>query len=113
MSRERGFEGETIAADYLIQQGYTILTRNFYSRYGELDIIARAPDGVIVFCEVKRYKKNSMVSPLEAVGDTKIKRLQATAQYYLLKVRQQDADCRFDLLVVEDQLVQQHLINII
>ncbi|HDH31598.1 MAG TPA: hypothetical protein ENH26_02380 [Candidatus Wolfebacteria bacterium] len=45
--------GENIACQYLIKKGYRILERNFRKPWGELDIIAKAPDKTLVFVEVK------------------------------------------------------------
>lgn len=42
-----GKYGETIAADYLINNGYEILDRNFQTRYGEVDIIGQKDDMII------------------------------------------------------------------
>lgn len=38
--KEKGKEAEHIVADYLVQQGYTIIKQNYTIRGGELDIIA-------------------------------------------------------------------------
>lgn len=50
--REIGRRGEELAADHLVRRGFSILDRNFRTRWGELDIVAF--DGrTLVFCEVK------------------------------------------------------------
>lgn len=50
--RELGRRGEELAADHLVRRGFSILERNFRTRWGELDIVAF--DGhTLVFCEVK------------------------------------------------------------
>ena len=61
-----GKYGETIAADYLINNGYKILDRNFQTRYGEVDIIG-VKDDLIIFFEVKSRYTNSFGTPLESV----------------------------------------------
>ena len=55
--RKIGSEGESKAIDYLKSKYYEIIETNFYSRYGEIDIIAKYND-TIVFIEVK-YRKNN------------------------------------------------------
>ncbi|MDD4774090.1 MAG: YraN family protein [Eubacteriales bacterium] len=50
--RTEGLRGENIACDYLCRIGYTIIKRNFRSKYGEIDIIAEN-DTHIIFVEVK------------------------------------------------------------
>ena len=50
--RDVGRRGEELAADHLVRRGFSILARNFRTRWGELDIVAF--DGrTLVFCEVK------------------------------------------------------------
>lgn len=48
----KGKHGEELAAVYLQAQGYQIVFRNFYSKYGELDIVAKK-NNLLVFVEVK------------------------------------------------------------
>ena len=50
---ETGKLGENIACRYLVENGYKIIERNFRQKWGELDIIAKAPDKTLVFVEVK------------------------------------------------------------
>jgi putative endonuclease len=45
--------GEDIAHKYLLNNKYLILYRNHKERFDEIDIIARHPDGTLIFCEVK------------------------------------------------------------
>ena len=56
-TRQTGRQGENAACNWLLQNGYSIVSRNFTSRHGEIDIIAE-DEKYIVFVEVK-YKNNS------------------------------------------------------
>ena len=67
---------------WLEERGYEILKRNFHSRFGEIDIIARRGP-YIAFVEVKTRAQNSLVSPLEAITPAKQRKLTATALEYL------------------------------
>ena len=51
-TRKIGNEGENIACEFLVQNGYEIIARNWRTRTGEIDIIAQKCD-IIVFVEVK------------------------------------------------------------
>ena len=51
-TREKGNIGEDKAVEFLIKNNYQIVTRNFYSRFGEIDIIAKKGE-VLHFIEVK------------------------------------------------------------
>ena len=50
---ETGKLGEDLACEYLVNNGFTIIERNFRKPWGELDIIAKDPEGTLVFIEVK------------------------------------------------------------
>lgn len=109
-----GASGEKLAAAYLIDQGYTILKRNFrFGKKGEIDIIAL--DGeVLVFVEVKSRSSLAYGPPEAAVTPAKQRALRriATAYCYINGVR--DRECRFDVVAIELQekppLIR-HLIN--
>ena len=96
--RRRGAQYENLAAEYLKQQGYQILRRNFYSYFGEIDLVAR--DGkYLVFVEVKYRKNDSGGHPLEAVGVQKQQRICRTADYYCLRCGYGgETHCRFDVV---------------
>jgi putative endonuclease len=51
--QKRGNRGEDIAAKYLMEKGYTVIERQHRKPWGELDIIAQAGDGTLIFVEVK------------------------------------------------------------
>lgn len=84
MSAGTGKAGEDCVVHWLEERGYEILERNFHSRFGEIDIVARR-ETYIAFVEVKTRSINSLVSPLEAVTLRKQRKLAATAKEYLLK----------------------------
>ena len=89
-SRQTGRQGENAACDWLTKNGYTVISRNFTSPHGEIDIIAE--DGkYIVFVEVK-YRKNSIFlskygRPVHAVTKEKRQRIVYTAKYYINKFK--------------------------
>ena len=56
--REIGFKYENVAKEYLILQGLTFVESNFYTRFGEIDLIFfEKKSQTLVFVEVK-YRKN-------------------------------------------------------
>ncbi len=77
-----GAFAERYATSRLTQDGYHIITNNYHSRYGEIDIIA-VQDEVLVFAEVKARSPKSCYSPLEAVTPAKMRKITATALCYL------------------------------
>jgi putative endonuclease len=84
-----GYLGETIASNYLINNDYRILKRNFCNihgrRLGELDIVATDPTtDEIVFVEVKSLKNNGcMTDPRENITRDKITKLEKIIAHFL------------------------------
>jgi putative endonuclease len=82
---DRGRRGELIAEEHLARAGYSILERNFRTRYGELDLVAVGGDA-LVFCEVKTQVAGSLggpPSPLDAIGQAKRRQVRAMARQWL------------------------------
>lgn len=99
-TRASGTEYENIAADYLSNNGYTIIDRNFRCKIGEIDIIAR--DGsYLVFVEVKYRKSSEKGDPTLAVDYRKQRKISRTADYYLMKNKlNADTSVRFDVVSI-------------
>lgn len=98
-SRSKGAIAEQTAASYLQNRGYKILERNYSSRSGEIDIIARKDDN-IVFVEVKSSHTPG-IDVAEMVNSIKSERLIKTAQYWLLKTKKQHASWQIDFVGVQ------------
>ena len=64
--------------------GYTIIEKNFYCRWGEIDIIAKKDDKIYFF-EVKTRIGDRKGQPYEAVNYYKLKGLKRAIEFYLLK----------------------------
>lgn len=95
-----GIEGEKLAADFLREKGYRIISRNFKTPIGEIDIIAE--DGkTLVFVEVKTRSDNTFGQPFEAVNYRKREKLKKVALYYLKNNCKKEASSRFDVLSIE------------
>lgn len=96
MSKLVGNQAEDIALNYLLNQGLKLIERNFYSRFGEIDLIMRDKES-LVFVEVK-FRKNGVDSALESITYAKQKKLVKAAQFYLAKLGH-ECVCRFDAVV--------------
>lgn len=107
--------GEDIATEYLIQNGYHIIERNFYCKLGEIDIVALKEE-YLIFLEVKTRSSDNYGTPLEAVTKNKINHLYKTAKYYLYTRNLQDEFIRFDAIEIykeNDNYNINHIIQII
>lgn len=77
-----GRYGETVAASHLQALGMVLLDRNWSCVQGELDLLLRDGD-VLVVCEVKTRKESRHCGPLEAIDDDKLQRLRRLADLYV------------------------------
>lgn len=77
-----GAFGERVAVRFLEGLGWEILDRNWRRREGELDIVARDGDCLVV-CEVKTRRGTTYGSPLEAVTARKAARLRRLAGWWV------------------------------
>jgi putative endonuclease len=89
--------GEDLAARHLQQMGMVILERNYRCRFGELDIIARDGD-VLVVCEVKTRSTEAFGSPLAAVSQVKLLRMRRIALAWLKERGLWIRVVRFDII---------------
>lgn len=97
--QETGKAGEDLAACFLQQKGWQIAERNWRQGHGEIDIIAWAPDGTLVFVEVKTRSDESFGGPEGAVHFRKRQTLFKTAARYMESI-DYEWIIRFDLIAV-------------
>lgn len=98
-SKEKGYLGEEAALNYITQMGYTVLKRNFRTKYGEIDIIGRDKD-YITFIEVKSRKDFIHGLPCEAVNKGKQHRIARIALLYIVENQLSGHNFRFDVVEV-------------
>ena len=77
-----GRAGEELAARYLVAHGMQILDRNWRCRFGEIDLVARDGDTVVI-CEVKTRSTCDYDGPLAAITARRLRRMQYLAQLWL------------------------------
>jgi putative endonuclease len=94
-----GDYGEQVAERHLVAAGFTILERNWRCPAGEIDIVARDGD-VLVVCEVKTRSSVGYGSPLEAVTPAKARRLRQLAALWLRQSPVRPAAVRVDVVGV-------------
>ena len=95
----KGKLGEDLATSFLQKLGYIILTRNFNSRLGEIDIVA-LDSNTLVYVEVKTRWSHSYGSPEEAVTSYKLARFLKTVAYYKLLNPAKPQPERVDVIAV-------------
>lgn len=98
-ARDVGDRGEDLACAHLESLGWEVLDRNWRCARGELDVIARDPDG-LVFCEVKARRSVRFGSPLDAIGQAKAARLRRLAWEWLTAHDKRAEPFRVDVVAV-------------
>lgn len=85
---ELGAKGESAACLFLERKGYSIIGRNVRYPWGELDIVAKSPDGTLVFVEVKTMSRpfdgaqGSGLQPEDQMTSEKLEKFRRTASLY-------------------------------
>lgn len=97
--KNKGYEYEKIAKNYLLDKGYVILEENFNCRFGEIDVIA-VKDERLHFVEVKGRLNTEHGYPREAVNKQKQKRIISAAKYYFMLKGTDDMFCQFDVIEI-------------
>jgi putative endonuclease len=98
-AQRSGDAAEERAARFLERHGLELVARNYRTRQGEIDLIAR--DGaVLVFVEVRMRSGNRFGGGAETIDWRKQRRLVAAARHYLMRLGHEPA-CRFDVVSLE------------
>lgn len=95
-----GDSAEALAARHLEAKGMRVLARQFRTRYGEIDLIAKDGDE-IVFVEVKARTTHDFGYPEEAVTSAKLEKIFRCGAIYLRDKRQEDCSHRVDVVAIE------------
>lgn len=94
-----GQYGESVAERHLTAQGMVVLDRNWRCSEGEIDLVLREDD-VLVVCEVKTRRGPIGGSPHEAVGPAKLDRLRRLAERWAVEHGLRPPGIRIDLVAV-------------
>jgi putative endonuclease len=94
-----GAYGERVAVRFLVDAGLVVLDRNWRCSLGEIDIVARDGDCLVV-CEVKTRSSAAFGHPLEAVSRRKALRLRSLAMAWVADRGVHPPEIRIDLVAV-------------
>jgi putative endonuclease len=98
--RGLGRKGQELCEKFLKKQGYKLLERNFLCKTGEIDLIMAAPDGAIIFIEVKTRTNENFAEAEGAITAAKKTRMTRAANFFVKKHKLQDFPLRFDAVIV-------------
>jgi len=106
-----GNAGEEDAAELLRCSGHRILERNFRTRNGELDIVSRAPDGTLVFTEVKTDRRGNAGVPEEWITPRKRRQVAKMAAIWMARHGVGEVPVRFDAVCVRIRPGRTHVLH--
>lgn len=103
--RQIGSQQECIAIQYLEENGYQVEEQNYWTRFSEIDIVAREA-GYLCFVEVK-YRANARYgAPEGVITPQKMRRIGKAAQYYLYENGiLPDTPIRFDVVMIVGETI--------
>ena len=91
--------GEMVAVKYLAKSKYKLISTNYKTKAGEIDIIAKDRSH-LVFIEVKTRETGEFLTPSEAVNKEKQAKIKTSAELFLRKHVKKDISYRFDIIEV-------------
>ncbi|OSY88811.1 hypothetical protein WH52_03855 [Tenacibaculum holothuriorum] len=93
-----GKQGELLAIEYLIENGYSIVEKNYRFQKAEIDIIAQK-NNVLAVLEVKTRSTDYFGNPQDFVNPKKIKLLVSAIDNYVIE-NDLDVEIRFDIIAI-------------
>lgn len=98
--RKQGTVFENYAIEFLESKGYHLLTKNYFSKYGEIDIILKK-ENRIIFVEVKQRTTDVFGRGEYAITFIKKRKMYLTAQKFIYENNYFDYDIRFDAVIFD------------
>jgi putative endonuclease len=98
----------------LRKKGYKVLARNYHSRFGEIDIVAKKEKSII-FVEVKTRSSSQFGTPREAVNYFKLQKMIKTAHIFMKVYKLDGQPFQFDVIEVigkEEPFKIEHIKNV-
>lgn len=113
-TKRRGDAAESLALAHLLQAGLKLVETNYRTPGrggGEIDLIMRAPDGTLVFTEVRQRSGPSHGGAGASIGAIKQQRIIFAARHYLTRLNSLPP-CRFDVVLVHGTLATPQSVHI-
>ena len=111
-TKAKGDVAEQLALHHLQAKGLRLLARNQHTPGrggGEIDLVMLAPDGTLVFVEVRARRGQGHGGAAASVGASKQARIVLAARHYLLRWPGDLPPCRFDVVTVEGEGAQSQI----
>ncbi len=89
--------GEEFASLFLTNKGIKIIDKNYFSKFGEIDLIG-IENKTIIFIEVRLRSTKNYGLPYESITKSKLDKIQKSIEIFLSENDYSDYDCRFDVV---------------
>lgn len=99
--RRTGIRGELLARELLESRGHTVIEANWRCRFGEIDLITRAPDAALHIVEVRTRSGTGYGTAADSVTPAKQRRLRTLATHWLAEYEPRWSRVSFDVVTVE------------
>jgi putative endonuclease len=99
-AQDLGRNGETLAKEWLISQGFDVLFSNVYTEYGEIDVIAMKGER-LHFVELKTRRTKIFGHPEDAITERKAAHMVDSARRYLQLHPEFDGDWQIDVIAIQ------------
>jgi putative endonuclease len=107
-TKSRGDAAESAALAYLVRAGLRLIETNYRTPGrggGEIDLVMRAPDGTLVFVEVRQRSGALHGGAAASISAVKQRRIIFAARHFLMRFAT-PPPCRFDVVLVQGSLVR-------
>jgi putative endonuclease len=107
-TKSRGDAAEAAALAHLAQAGLKLIETNYRTPGrggGEIDLVMRAPDGTLVFVEVRQRSGDRHGGAAASIGAAKQQRIIHAARHYLMRFAS-PPPCRFDVVLVSGGVME-------
>lgn len=98
-NKDIGSFGEDLSINYLIDNGYYILEKNYRNKIGEIDIICKK-NNLLIFIEVKSRYTNDYGFPIESVTYYKRRKIIKVSMLYVILNKYNNFNIRYDVIEV-------------
>jgi putative endonuclease len=106
--KNNGQKAEQKAEDFLLSKGLRFVSRNFFCRMGEIDLIF-LDKNTYVFIEVRFRANSSHGSAAESLGQSKLKKVRNSATLWLQENNKLNHPSRFDAILFDEKIDNTHL----
>lgn len=99
--RVQGEYFENLALKFLEEKGFQLIEKNYYSHFGEIDLILKK-DNLIIFVEVKERSNQKFGNGFEAISRKKLKKIFLSAKEFIVAKKLQNFNIRFDAIAFDE-----------